>query len=241
MAGALLTKWAKLIMITFLLFIAQLIISKLSCYVSAAFDLSAIDRDGTFLQVTVHHIVQMAAALIMMHILHRSKNITGFKLAPSYDKRGVKYTLLFCTILLAYYSVVYTVGHFTQSIAVYEYELNRTNVLGTLGFQLLLSGPSEEILFRALPIVLYQQILNTENKADRAIAVGLSALLFGAGHINVFQFNIPWFQVCYAAVLGTVYGYTFIKTNSIIYPMVQHSLSNVISVGGCYLYMMFLR
>jgi hypothetical protein len=36
----------------------------------------------------------------------------------------------------------------------YDFTLDQRNVLGTLGFQLLLSGTSEEILYRALPITV---------------------------------------------------------------------------------------
>ena len=63
--------------------------------------------------------------------------------------------------------------------------------------------------------------------------------LFAVAHIDLITFSIPWFQVCYAFVLGIAYGYTFIRTKSVIYPMIMHSMSNVISVGGCYLYMLF--
>ena len=52
-----------------------------------------------------------------------------------------------------------------------------------------------------------------------------------------------WFQCKYggAFVLGLAYGYTFIKTKTAVYPMIMHSMSNVISVGGCYLYMHFVK
>ena len=66
-------------------------------------------------------------------------------------------------------------------------------------------------------------------------------MLFGLAHINVFTFSVPVFQVCYAFILGIAYGFTFIRTKSVIYPMIMHSLSNVISVGGCYLYMLYDR
>ena len=36
----------------------------------------------------------------------------------------------------------------------FDFPLNPKNVLGTLGFQLFLSGTSEEILYRALPVTV---------------------------------------------------------------------------------------
>jgi len=101
-----------------------------------------------------------------------------------------------------------------------------------------LSGPSEEILFRSLPITMVLSVLDPDTRRDRAIVVFGAALLFAIAHIDMITFSIPWFQVCYAFVLGIAYGYTFIRTKSVIYPMIMHSMSNVISVGGCYLYML---
>ena len=196
------------------------------------------DPDNLFLQVSVHHIIQMLCALVLIFVIRKVKKIDGFKLSPCFDTRGIKYTVLFCVVITVYYLIIYIVGSFTNTINTYDYELNSTNVIGTLGFQLFLSGPSEEILFRSLPITMLLSVLDSESKKDRAIAVISVAVLFGIAHINVFTFRVPWFQVCYAFVLGIFYGYTFIRSKSVIYPMIMHSMSNVISVVGCYLYML---
>ena len=76
-----------------------------------------------------------------------------------------------------------------------------------------------------------------DSKKDNTKAVVIAAVLFGIAHIDILHLSFDPFQVCYAFVLGLFYGYTFIKTKSVIYPMTMHSMSNVISVGGCYLYM----
>ncbi|MCR5528693.1 MAG: CPBP family intramembrane metalloprotease [Saccharofermentans sp.] len=149
--------------------------------------------------------------------------------------------MIFCVALTLYYLAIYIIGSFTDSINTYDYELKATNVVGTLAFQLLLSGPSEEILFRSLPIAVMLSTLDPDSKRDRAIAVISAATLFGIAHINLFTLQVPWFQVCYAFVLGIFYGYTFIRSRSVIYPMIMHSMSNVISVGGCYLYMVLFN
>ena len=162
-------------------------------------------------------------------------------LKPKYNKKGVAYTLIFIVLLGAYYVIIYGIGYFTRTITVYDYELNTTNVFGTLGFQLFLSGPSEEILFRALPIAVYMHFLNKKSKADNWIAIILASLLFAIAHINFKEFTFSWFQLCYAFVLGIAYGFTLRKSKSVIYPMIMHSISNVLSVGGCYIYMMLIR
>lgn len=229
------TKSLKIGIITVILYLFHEVTDRLCWYISFRFNYSSIDKDGLFLQVSVHHIFQMIFALITILVLYKFKGLDGFKLIPKYDKKGIKYTAVFCALILAYYLIVYIIGYFTQSIGTYNYELNRVNVIGTLGFQLLLSGPSEEILFRSLPVVLYQHTLKSDKKSDQALTVVLSSLLFAAAHVNVNNFS--WIQVCYAFVLGLVFGYTFIRSESVVYPMVIHSISNVISVGSCYLYM----
>lgn len=223
-----------------ILFVIQFLSSRLGWFVAQFFDFSVIDKDGLFAEVTVHHIVQMIFALVVIFFLWKFKKIHGFNLAWKYDPKGVKYTVIFCAALFVYYLVTYVIGSFTNTINTYDYELTPVNVLGTLGFQLLLSGPSEEILFRSLPIVLLLRYLDPDSRKDRIISIVIAAFLFGAAHINVFTFVIPWFQVCYAFVLGLAYGYVFIRTKSVIYPMIMHSMSNVISVGGCYIYMMLV-
>ena len=222
------------------LFLLQFLFSRLGFYVSRSFDYSSVDPDGIFAQVSVHHIIQMLCAIAAILIIRKVKKIEGFKLRPRFDPKGIKYTVIFCVILAVYYLAVYIAGSFTGTINTYDYELNAVNVTGTLGFQLLLSGPSEEILFRSLPITMMLSVLDPDTKRDRAIAVFGAALLFAIAHIDMITFSIPWFQVCYAFVLGIAYGYTFIRTKSVIYPMIMHSMSNVISVGGCYLYMLLI-
>ena len=219
------------------LFAVQFLFSRLGFLISQLFDYSAIDPDNLFAQVSVHHIIQMLCALVLIFIIWKVKKTEGFNLRPHLDFRGIKDTVIFCLAITVYYFAVYIIGSFTNTINTYDYALNAVNVSGTLGFQLLLSGPSEEILFRSLPITVLLSVLDPDSKRDRAIAVIGAAALFGIAHINVFTFQVPWFQVCYAFVLGIFYGYTFIRSRSVIYPMIMHSMSNVISVGGCYLYM----
>ena len=234
---------------TVALFGIQYLFSRLGWLVANRFDFSAIDRDGLFAQVAIHHVVQAVLVIPLIFLLcivlnsglkkelKQEIKFEDFKLRPRYDRTGIKYTLLFCAAILIYYVIVYIVGFFLSSINTYDYELNATNVIGTLAFQLFLSGPSEEILFRSFPITMLLFFMKPDTKKDRVIAVVIAAFLFGLAHINIMTFEVPWFQVCYAFVLGLMYGFVFLRSNSIIYPMIMHSMSNVISVGGCYLFM----
>ena len=230
-------RYITIVIVSVVIYGIQIMASRFGWLISQRIDSSSIDVDGLFAQVAIHHIVQALCALILIFFLGKIMKIDDFKLRPQYDPAGVRYTVLFCIAILIYHLIIYIVGFFFTSINTYDYELNATNVIGTIGFQLFLSGPSEEILFRALPITWLLYCAKPETKMERVIAVVIAAFLFGLGHINFTTLYIPWFQVCYAFVLGLVYGFVFIRSNSIIYPMIMHSLSNVVSVGGCYIFM----
>lgn len=220
------------------IFLYQDIIDKIGWKFAALFDCSPIDKDGIFMAVSVHHIFMLLISLGIMYILYRKKGL-DFKIKPQKDKIGIKYTVLYCAAVLVYYILVYIIGIVTNSVAVYDYELNAVNVMGTLGFQLFLSGTAEETVFRALPLVCIKNVCNKSGRFLDIMILFLTSLLFAAAHIN---FTVPlssqWFGVLYAFVNGAAYGFVFLRSESVIYPMIMHNISNLISVGGCYLYMM---
>lgn len=92
----------------------------------------------------------------------------------------------------------------------YDFTLDQRNVLGTLGFQLLLSGTSEEILYRALPITV---LVLSPFAADANIS-----------------------QLFYAFAIGSVQGMAYQESRSVLYPVLMHSVSNVLMVGVGYLF-----
>lgn len=231
-------KYMFAFVLTIFIFFLQSVFDRIGWRTASIFDYSIIDNDGLFMMVSVHHIVQAILALLVIFILYKTKGYVDFKLKPKFDIVGIKYTIFFCVATIIYYIIVYIIGSKINSIGVYDYELNTANVVGTLGFQLLLSGTSEEILFRSLPIVLYKKVFNIGKKSDDVLAVVLTSVLFAIGHFNRnLSISIQWFQIVYAFVWGLIFGFVFIKSKSVIYPMIIHGMSNLISVGGCYLYM----
>ena len=124
-------------------------------------------------------------------------------------------------------------------------KLNTKNIICTLGFQFFLSGTSEEILFRALPITLLIFIFGTNKKIsiktwNIPLEIIISALFFSIAHISwslyPFIINLDLFQLIYAFVLGIAYGYAYIRSQSIVYPILMHSISNVLMVGIGYIF-----
>ena len=234
-------KYLHTMLLFVFVFIFQDCASKIGWKIAALFDYSGIDSDGTFMNVSVHHIVMALATLGVLYILNRWKNI-DFKITFNADACGIKYAQIYCLACLIYYVIWYLVlGFMLDFIAEYDYELNAINVLGTLGFQLFLSG-TEELMFRALPIGCFKAIWSKCGKLGDATILLITSLLFTIVHI---QFRIPfssqWYSLLLVFIHGLILGITYLKTNSIVYPIVMHGVSNFISVGGCYMYMILSR
>ena len=218
-------------------FMYQKYTSEIGWKVAGLFDYFRVDKDGTFMMVSVHHIVMALITLVILYILYKWKNI-DFKIKFKADDIGIKYTLIYCAACLVYFIFWYVVlGFMLDSIAEYDYELNTINVLGTLGFQLFLSG-TEELMFRALPIGCFKAVWDKNSKFTDTVILLLTSLLFMCVHIHLSK---PLLSQLYSLILvcihGCMYGMVYLKSKSIVYPMVMHGVSNFISVGGCYVYM----
>lgn len=220
--------------VVLLIFVFQQLASKAGGFAADCFDFSAVDAYGVFAWISVHHIVQLLIALIAVFVLSRTSGIR-FGLGLGDKKRGIKYVLVFTGIVLIYTAVAYTMSRPPQA----GYPLSTKNVLGALGFQLFLSGPSEEILFRALPIsVMLHWVTKKEIKLAKwrvSVATVIAAAFFAVAHIkwtiSPFSISADPFQLVYCLILGTVDGVVYERTESVVYPMLMHSISNVIAVG----------
>lgn len=196
---------------------------------------SEIDPDGAFGWITIHHIVQALLFLPVMLILARSKNFK-FGFTPGNKKVGLYFVRLFLIIFSFYMIMSLIIVYFTETFNIFPYPLIARNILGQLGFQLLLSGPSEELIFRAFAITMLSLYLKGSffnGKLSNASII--AAIIFGLAHIRFafFPFSMSYdpFQLVYAAALGLVYGICYESSKSMIYPMIMHSMSNVIAVG----------
>jgi len=162
----------------------------------------------------------------------------------------VEFVAKFTVAALAF-ALIWQVGvQVLGNIGMPNYPLNFNNIAGRLGFQLLLSGPSEEILFRALPITLLVYSFR-ENKVIKIKELEISleniiaALLFTFAHVywslNPFSISASWFQLALSMVLGLWYGIAYKKSKSIIYPMAMHSIWNVVMVAARYIHLALLQ
>ena len=230
-------------LITLFIFIFQEFASRTGSFIANPYTYSSLDKHGVFVFISIHHIVQALIALLLIVILVKTRKMDfGFGLGDV--SIGVRHTLVFSAIIFVYVIISYALLYISGSDLVYNFPLNTTNILGTLGFQLLLSGTSEEILFRALPITLlacgfksskYLKIHKLEIPVETIIAAVLFSIAHVSWRINPFMINANIFQLIISFIYGIFYGIAYQKSKSVIYPMIMHGISNFLMVGIGYI------
>lgn len=210
-------------------------IPRLSGMIADLFNYQSIDPDGSYAWISVHHIVQALIFLIIMAIIVKIKPLDyGF----GWGKRevGKKYVLLFSLFFCLYAAGAFLTVFLTGAFQPFPYPLTATNIIGQMGFQLLLSGPSEELIFRAFAITMLTLVVQGRIlKGKISYANLIAAVIFGLAHVR-FSFapleaGYDPFQVIFAVALGLFYGDCYEKSNSMYYPMLMHSIGNVVMVG----------
>ncbi|MDW7657260.1 MAG: CPBP family intramembrane glutamic endopeptidase [Bacillota bacterium] len=144
----------------------------------------------------------------------------------------LKFTLLFTAGSV----VSYLLTLLTDSFQAFAYPLAAPNIIGHLGFQLFLSGPSEELIFRAFSMTLLSLMIRKRMMNGKVSYANLiAAVIFGMAHMcfsfSPFSVQFGSFQVILSIVLGIFYGDCYEKTKSMYYPMLMHSISNIVTVS----------
>jgi uncharacterized protein len=244
-----LTKNLKSILWVLCLTVLLLGVPRLAGLFADLFDYSTIDPDGAFAWISVHHIVQAIIFLIPMILISK---LSAVRFGFGWGDRSVGWSyvrlfaLIFCGYTVVSLIIVFTAGTF-QTL---PYPLTARNIAGQLGFQLLLSGPSEELIFRTFAITMLALSVNgvvfgkdsavgravfTVLGGELSVANLIAAVIFGLAHVRFtfapFSASYSSFQVIYATVLGLFYGVCYERSKSMIYPMMMHSISNVVAVS----------
>lgn len=238
-------KLLRSVLWTLILFVLLLGIPKLSGLVANLFNYQSFDPDGSFAWIYVHHIVQTIIFIFIIIGLNKYKSI-DFGLGWGNKEAGKK-----CVMQFMLYFTIYTVGAFStvilsSSFVHFEYPLTVTNILGQMSFQLLMSGPSEELIFRAFAITMLAFVFKGRIVANKvSIANIIAAVIFALAHLRwsivPFEISYSTFQLVYAFVLGIFYGDCYEKSGSVYYPMMMHSFSNVMMVGITIIASFFIR
>jgi len=214
------------------------------------FDYSTIDPDGAFAWLYVHHIAQTVIFLILMLVISKVSAIR-FGFGWGDRKVGWLYVRIFALVFCGYTVVSLLIVLATGTFRLLPYPLTARNIAGQLSFQLLLTGPSEELIFRAFAITMLTLLMKGVVFSNKETGVGkvvftilggelsvanlIAALIFGLAHVGFsfapFSLSYSAFQVIYAIVLGLFYGVCYERSQSMVYPMMMHSISNVVAVS----------
>ena len=103
--------------------------------------------------LSVHHLVQAAVFLVFILVI-RLFSPLDFGLGWGRRKIGRRYVLRFTLIFSMYMIGSFALILITKSFQPFPFPLTAKNIIGYLGFQLLLTGPSEELIFRAFAITM---------------------------------------------------------------------------------------
>ncbi len=237
-------KVAKSLSWTLLLAVVLLGVPKVAGMIASSFDYGAIDPDGAFAWLCVHHLVQ---GVIFLAFIWGVRRITplDFKLGWGDKKVGWQYVLRFTLYFGMYLIVSSVIMLLTKSFPPFSHPLTARNTLGYLGFQLFLTGPSEELIFRAFAITMLGLVLQGRGFSGKASNANIAAaVIFGLAHVSFsfapFQVSYSPMQVIFASVLGLFYGDCLEKSGSVFYPMMMHSIGNVLVVSATILITMLM-
>ncbi len=224
-----------------LLLVGQIFLGKAGHFFANRVKYRQIDPYDIFARISIHHAVQMIIAIVIIVVLSRLLKI-HFYFQLGDVKKGVKYLTLFTAAFIVISIAQHILMYVNNRLPNYAFPLDGRNVIGTLGFQLFLSGPAEEVVFRALPITMltYAFGRSIPIKSSFTLEVILASVLFSFAHINwclrPLVFEVNYFRLFYSFALGTIQGIVYQRSKSILYPMLMHSFSNVLMVGSGYLF-----
>lgn len=228
-----------------LLFIYQEAVCRAGTGIADLFSYEKFDPDKAYAWNYVHHITMLVLGLTAILILSRLFK-TDFGFGPGDRKIGTRFAFLYTIIFTGITLIVHILMMINNSFPVYAFPLNSKNIIGTLSFQLFLTGPAEETLFRALPITILVYISGKKIKTKWGVTAEtvIASFLFAIAHIkwSLFPFAIEadYFQLIYAFAQGIISGKAYQDSKSIIYPMFMHSISNVLMTGTGYIFILLL-
>lgn len=228
-----------LLLFSLLLFAVQIAFSQLGIRAANLFSYRRIDPNNAFAWISVHHITQGLAILAIMALISVLYK-TDFRLGLGDRPLGMRIVFWFTVIIAVYQFAMWFLLDALSLFKPFAYPVNTRNVMGAMAFQLFLSGTSEELLFRAFPITLLTLFTSKTfrlfgGRVSLQLAVIIAAVTFSLAHINwtvnPFRLHYDILQLLYALAMGIIQGWAYVKTRSVVYPMMMHGISNVLVTG----------
>ena len=203
--------------------------------------LEVLDPDDAFLRHTIHHILQLTLTLVLMRVFLKAP-LRSWGLNLRNWQASLRTVLWFCLIWTAVSAATSLAAVAAGAVPAVGHPLTAQNVVGSLAFQLLLSGTSEEALFRGFAMTLlavsWKGSFHVRSTTFSASAL-LATLIFMLGHVDVDLLTLTVTRVdpvqqILAMCLGLFYAVTFERTGSLMAPMVMHGCTNFVSTASLY-------
>lgn len=206
----------------------------LTTFVAVRFghSLDKIDPNGAYVWNSIHHLSQLLFTIVLMLLLNRSLRVWGFNL--DHRKRSLFLFWRFFLYFTGFILVLHALLFFFVPPPSFQHPLTVRNIIGELGFKLILSGTAEEPLFRGLVMVLLYQSMSGVFRLGRIEmphAGVVAAVIFAAAHIgfSFWPLAINWIsvpQLLEAFGMGLLYAYIFHQTRSLLGPILVHNYFN---------------
>lgn len=182
-----------------------------------------------------HHVVQLCFALgCIWYLSGRDWRSWGLNTKNLGKSKQLLTQGFFPVLVLFLFLGELLVPMLTDTPPEFEYELTVVNVVGILVFMGVVSGVSEEILFRGFIQTYLSQYFNrTFTVFGHVLPLSglISAVIFTVAHVGftvfplgIYHLQIP--QLALAFVLGIYYAIAYYETESLVAPIVAHNVVN---------------
>lgn len=209
----------------------------------------AFDPGNTWSVITVHHLFQglVALALVFAYARFSKTGMADFGFTRARFHESLRPVGVFCLFwLIIQFAFGYLHIYVLKLPYSLPYRINTFNFTTYFLFEVLLSGTSEEILFRSMILLVISHILRNESKPFRlAAAIGISTFIFMLDHISftlspfrLTHFNV--YQQLTALVCALFYAWLIEKYKTVYSAMLAHNLVNgVITVAALVLFVTY--
>jgi len=162
-------------------------------------------------------IIAYLYAAILIYFFRKSKNL---KINIDINAKDLFFTLAMFVILMVLLFIVKSFGLLES----HTIEISTLKLILIITYLIIIVAPVEEALFRG--VIAFWLVKKTNiflGWIISAIVFGLAHLPNGASGANLLDWN--WKLALIAGVSGLFFGITYLKTKSIINPILLHGLS----------------
>lgn len=191
-------------------------------------------QHGNWVQMIDHHLWQLVLAVAVIFVLSLGR-LRDWGLNLRNPEESLRLLKKFCVVYGVYFVGIGLLFQWLfLPVPPPEFPLTTANVVGRLFFMSVISGLSEEILFRGLMQTSLSRVVPGVwrwRAIDLPVAGLITAVIFTLVHINftlapfeITHLYLP--QLALALVLGVYYAYAYHRTGSLLTPILAHNFSN---------------